>query len=218
MRSILLLLFVLFSAGVHAQMDLKKAADSASYAIGVKIANAYVKQGMKSINGLIVSRAIDDVLIHTKSKFTEEQADLAIVKITNPQIAKTIQAGRKFLADNKLKPGVQTTTSGLQYKVVTKGGGIKPTLTDTVTAHYTGRLTDGTEFDSSYKRDEPITFDLLKVIRGWTEGLQLMTEGSKYKFYVPYTLAYGIMDRPRIPAGSVLIFDVELIKVVKKLN
>ena len=104
----------------------------------------------------------------------------------------------------------------MQYEVINEGTGAKPTLADTVTAHYAGRLLDGKEFDSSYKRSNPITFDLPKVIKGWGEGFQLMTPGSKYKFYIPYSLGYGTTDRPRIPRGSTLIFDVDLISVKKK--
>ena len=124
-----------------------------------------------------------------------------------------MELGKEFLEQNKKKDGVQVTPSSLQYKVIKEGVGQQPTASDSVEVHYKGTLTDGTEFDSSYKRNETITFPLNGVISGWTEGLQLMKEGAKYQFYIPPHLAYGSRDLPGIPAHSVLIFDVELIKV-----
>jgi FKBP-type peptidyl-prolyl cis-trans isomerase len=123
-------------------------------------------------------------------------------------------AGRKFLEENAKKAGVKTTSSGLQYKVITEGAGRKPKATETVTVHYRGTLIDGTEFDSSYKRGEPISFGLNRVIAGWTEGLQLMPTGSKYEFYIPYNLAYGERGAGGvIPPYATLIFEVELLGV-----
>lgn len=125
-------------------------------------------------------------------------------------------AAAEFLKKNKTEKGVKVTDSGLQYKVVKEGKGEKPTATDTVKVHYKGTLIDGTEFDSSYKRNEPVTFKANKVIPGWTEALQLMTPGSKYTLYLPPELAYG--DRgapPAIEPGALLIFDVELVEIVK---
>jgi FKBP-type peptidyl-prolyl cis-trans isomerase len=123
-------------------------------------------------------------------------------------------AGKKFLEDNAKKAGVKTTSSGLQYKVITEGTGQKPQATETVTVHYRGTLIDGTEFDSSYKRGEPISFGLNRVIAGWTEGLQLMPTGSKYEFYIPYNLAYGERGAGGvIPPYATLIFEVELLGV-----
>jgi FKBP-type peptidyl-prolyl cis-trans isomerase len=123
-------------------------------------------------------------------------------------------AGEKFLAENGKKPTVKTTASGLEYEVITEGKGKKPSATDNVTVHYKGTTIDGTEFDSSYGRGEPATFPLNAVIPGWTEGVQLMPEGSKYKFYIPSTLAYGEDGAGgKIGPNETLIFEVELIKI-----
>jgi FKBP-type peptidyl-prolyl cis-trans isomerase FklB len=122
--------------------------------------------------------------------------------------------GKKFLDENAQKEGVQVTPSGLQYKVIEEGYGTKPKATETVTVHYRGTLIDGSEFDSSYKRGQPISFALNRVIAGWTEGLQLMKTGAKYAFYIPYNLAYGERGMGDvIPPYATLIFEVELLKV-----
>ncbi len=121
--------------------------------------------------------------------------------------------GQKFLAENKGKDGVQTTESGLQYKVLTMGDGAKPAATDTVKVHYAGKLLDGTEFDSSYARNEPISFALNRVIPGWTEGVQLMPIGSKFIFYIAPELGYGEAGGGPIPPNSTLIFEVELLDI-----
>ena len=126
-------------------------------------------------------------------------------------------AGSKFLEENAQKEGVKVTASGLQYVVEKEGEGAQPTAEDEVTVHYTGRLLDGTVFDSSVNRGEPATFPLNRVIPGWTEGVQLMKEGGKYVFFIPSDLAYGPQGVPgAIPPHSTLIFEVELIKVIKK--
>jgi FKBP-type peptidyl-prolyl cis-trans isomerase FklB len=125
------------------------------------------------------------------------------------------EAGEKFLAENAKKEGVKTLPSGVQYKVIKEGNGAIPTDTSVVKVNYEGRLIDGTVFDSSYKRGEPATFPLQQVIAGWTEGLQLMQEGAKYRFFIPYRLAYGEGGAgAQIPPFAALIFDVELIQVV----
>ncbi len=121
--------------------------------------------------------------------------------------------GQKFLAENKGKDGVQITESGLQYKVLTMGDGAKPAATDTVKVHYAGKLLDGTEFDSSYARNEPISFALNRVIPGWTEGVQLMPIGSKFIFYIAPELGYGEAGGGPIPPNSTLIFEVELLDI-----
>lgn len=123
--------------------------------------------------------------------------------------------GIAFLEKNKTDKDVKTTPSGLQYKVIKKGTGAHPKATDTVRVHYKGVLINGTEFDSSYKRNAPAEFPLNRVISGWTEGLQIMEEGATYKFFIPSALAYGNRSLPGIPANSTLIFDVELLKILK---
>lgn len=126
-----------------------------------------------------------------------------------------LEKGQQFLAENAKKEGVKTTSSGLQYEVIKEGAGKSPKATDTVLVHYKGTLLDGTEFDSSYSRNEPISFPLNRVIPGWTEGVQLMKEGAKYKFFIPSNLAYGSTGTPGGPIGpnETLVFEVELLKV-----
>lgn len=191
--------------------------DSASYAVGVSVANFYSQQGMSTINSKMVARAIEDVLGKKPVLLTDQQCNAVMMKLMNDaQESKAkgqIEAGEKFLADNAKRAGVQTTASGLQYEVLTPGNGAKPAETDTVTVNYMGTLINGQEFDNSYKRGKPISFPLNGVIRGWTEGVQLMPVGSKYKFYIPYQLGYGTSEAGSIPAGSTLIFEVELLEI-----
>lgn len=199
---------------------LKNLTDSASYAIGLSVANFYAQQGIRQLNPSIVSRAINDVLTGKKALLDDYQANTVMMRcISQANEAKAkpnISAGEKYLAQNKTRPGVKSTASGLQYEVVTEGSGPKPTAADTVTVHYKGTLIDGTEFDNSFKRGQPISFAVSGVIRGWTEALQLMSEGSKYKLYIPYQLGYGTNEVGSIPAGSALLFEVELLKVTRK--
>jgi FKBP-type peptidyl-prolyl cis-trans isomerase FklB len=201
---------------------LKNLNDSASYAIGLSVINFYKQQGITSLNTALVSKAINDALANRKLLLTDEQANSCVMTLMNQkQEAKsktTIVEGQKFLAQNKNKPGVQTTASGLQYEVITQGTGPKPTVNDSVEVNYVGTLINGNEFDNSYKRGQSITFLVTGVIKGWTEALQLMNAGSKYKLYIPYELAYGTNDvgNGSIPGGSVLVFEVELLRVVGK--
>ncbi|MGZ3839904.1 MAG: FKBP-type peptidyl-prolyl cis-trans isomerase [Flavisolibacter sp.] len=195
---------------------LKTLNDSVSYAIGMNVAKFYSQQGINHLNATEVARAINDVSGKKTCLLSEEQANLSVMRMLNPTVFKTIEAGERFLAQNKTKPGVKTTTSGLQYEVITEGKGRKPLATDTVEVNYAGTLLDGTEFDNSYKRGAPISFPLNGVIKGWTEALQLMPQGSKYKLYIPYQLAYGMNDNGPIPGGSLLIFEVELLNIKGK--
>ena len=200
--------------------SLKTLEDSASYAIGVSVANFYSQQGLKNLNSSIVAKAISDVYSNKKPLLDESTGNSVVMKCMNnaqSQKAKpNIEAGEAFLVKNKSNPAVKTTPSGLQYEVITQGTGPKPSATDTVVAHYKGSLLNGTEFDNSYKRGEPITIPVNHVIPGWTEALQLMPVGSKYKLYIPYQLAYGPNDNGPIPGGSVLIFEVELLSIKGK--
>jgi FKBP-type peptidyl-prolyl cis-trans isomerase len=193
---------------------LKTENDSLSYAIGLSVVNFYRQQGI-NLNTALVTKACNDVLGNKKPLLTEDQANLLFMCHSNPQLCSYVKEGDKFLVENKRKPSVKTTASGLQYEVLTQGTGIKPTATDTVTVNYVGTLTNGNEFDNSYKRGQPASFPLDHVIKGWTEGLQLMPVGSKYKFYIPYQLGYNLNEMGAIPAGSVLIFEVELLDVKK---
>jgi FKBP-type peptidyl-prolyl cis-trans isomerase len=199
---------------------LKSLVDSASYAIGLSVANFYSQQGMKDVNIDMMARAISDVYNKRKPLLDENAANSCVMKIMssaqNSKAKPNIEAGEAFLTKNKTNPNVKTTASGLQYEVITEGTGPKPSATDTVVAHYKGALLNGTEFDNSYKRGEPLTIPVGRVIPGWTEGLQLMPVGSKYKFYIPYQLAYGLNDNGPIPGGSVLIFEVELVGIKGK--
>ena len=146
---------------------------------------------------------------YVQKRQAEQQAESAAAGADN------LAEGQKFLAENKGKEGVQTTASGLQYKVLTMGDGAKPVATDTVKVHYSGKLLDGTEFDSSYARNEPISFALNRVIPGWTEGVQLMPIGSKFEFYIAPELAYGEGGGGPIPPNSTLVFEVELLDIEK---
>ncbi len=198
---------------------LKNEADSVSYAVGISVANFYKQQGITKLNTGLISRAINDILGGKKPLLDDAAANQCMNNYMNKAQAQkskpAIEAGEKFLAKNKTKAGVITTGSGLQYEVITEGTGAQPVATDSVTCHYKGTLLDGTVFDNSYDRGAPITFYLSGVIRGWTEGVQLMKEGAKYRFYIPYELAYGPNDYGPIPGGSMLTFDVELLKVIK---
>ncbi|MDQ8935913.1 FKBP-type peptidyl-prolyl cis-trans isomerase [Acinetobacter rudis] len=152
--------------------------------------------------------------------YTDEELQAASVELQKElekkqktELQQSDASAEKFLSENAKKPGVITTASGLQYKVIKEGTGKQPTADSMVTVHYTGKLINGTEFDSSYKRNEPAVFPLKGVIPGWTEGLQLMKEGGKATLYIPAKLGYGAQSSAQIPANSTLIFDVELVKV-----
>lgn len=203
------------------QPVLKTLNDSASYAIGYSLASFYKTQGVQNLNTSLVTKAINDVLGNKQALCDDNTANSIVTgylnKLSEEKSKTTIESGRAYLAKNKARAGVQTTASGLQYEVITQGTGLKPAAVDSVTVHYRGTLIDGTPFDNSYDRGEPVTFPLNRVIRGWTEGLQLMSVGSKYKLFIPYQLAYGTHDQGQIPGGSTLVFEVELLDV-KKAN
>ncbi len=208
----------------HPKASLKTSVDSVSYAIGLNTGIGY-KENLAQFPGEDKPN-IDDMIagfvagLHGDTTMSREQAMTVIQtyfqNAEKAESAKAIAEGEAFLAENKTKEGVITTESGLQYKVEKMGEGEKPTADSKVTVHYTGKLLDGTVFDSSVERGEPTTFGVGQVIKGWTEGLQLMPVGSKFTFYIPSELAYGERAAGQlIKPNSTLVFDVELIEVEK---
>lgn len=199
--------------------------DSISYVLGQEVGGYYLSQEIavntdEFMQGFVdafkktsaMDQATKDRLIQQFQ--TEQQAKMQAV--AGKKSAENKTKGTAFLEENKKKEGVVTTASGLQYKIVKQGQGVNPKATDVVKVHYHGTLIDGTVFDSSVQRNEPATFPLNRVIPGWTEGVQLMTPGSKFTFYIPSNLAYGDREAGAIAPGSTLIFEVELIEVNPK--
>lgn len=195
--------------------------DKLSYAWGMALGQQLRAMGVEKLEKNDFDEAVDAAFNGKDTKLSPEEANKLIQEylqeLTAKKAAEIRAVGDKFLAENSKKEGVKVTASGLQYIVEKEGTGAQPTAEDEVTVHYTGKLLDGTVFDSSVSRGEPATFPLNRVIPGWTEGVQLMKEGGKYTFFIPSDLAYGPQGVPNaIPPHSTLIFDVELIKVVKK--
>ncbi len=199
--------------------------DKLSYALGIGIGSQLAGMGAKELNIDDFAQAIKDVISGSELKVDNAEAQTLVQNFFQEQEAKqqaaaaeagkvAKAAGEAFLAENGKKEGVVTLPSGLQYQVLKEGNGKKPSATDQVVCHYEGTLIDGTVFDSSYKRNQPATFGLNQVIAGWTEGVQLMQEGAKYRFFIPYNLAYGERGAgAQIPPFAALVFDVELIEV-----
>jgi FKBP-type peptidyl-prolyl cis-trans isomerase FklB len=195
-----------------------------SYGIGMDIGSNLKRESI-DVDPDLLGKGLKDSYVGGKTLLTEDQARQAIADFQQAQMAKKAEAmkalseknkaeGEKFLAENAKKAGVKTLPSGLQYMEITPGKGKSPTASDTVTTHYKGTLIDGTEFDSSYQRGEPATFPVSGVIPGWTEALQLMKEGAKWKLFLPANLAYGERGAgPDIGPNAALIFEVELISV-----
>ncbi len=205
-----------FSA-IKAQ-DLKTEKDSVSYSLGVLIGQNLTKQGLADIDVALFSKAFQDALAGKPTLLQPVSANKCVNDFTNKAKEankKTAMAeGTAFLAKNAEKPGVITLPSGLQYEVITDGTGAIPKSTDKVKVHYTGKLLDGTTFDSSVDRGEPIVFPVTGVIQGWIEALQLMKVGSKWKLYIPQNLAYGERGAgAQIGPYSTLVFDVELLGI-----
>jgi FKBP-type peptidyl-prolyl cis-trans isomerase len=201
-------------------VQLKTSLDSLSYAIGVLDASFFKQQGIDKLNYAILSSAIQSVIEGKPTLLSPQQADQTlrtqIQQASGKKVAPEITAGKQFCSDNKKRPEVKETASGLQYEVIKLGTGPMPKDTNTVKVHYTGSLINGTKFESSRDRGEPVEFPLNRVIPGWTEGLQLMPVGSQFKFVIPYNLAYGTQGSPpTIPGGATLVFDVELLEIVK---
>jgi FKBP-type peptidyl-prolyl cis-trans isomerase FklB len=203
------------------KMELKTEKDSVSYSLGVNIAGNLMNQGFEDIDLNIMMEAMQDIYAKRTGKMSPEQAQGYLqnymASLQQRINEKYLKEGQEFLAANAKKQGIQITASGLQYEVIKMGTGPKPSATSVVNTHYHGTLIDGTVFDSSVERGAPISFGLNQVIKGWTEGLQLMPEGSKFRFYIPQELAYGARPQPggKIKPYMALIFDVELIKIEK---
>lgn len=233
-KTILFALIVLTTCNLFAQSRKKSSAskpapavaklnnqtDSLSYSIGIMVASFYKQQGITNINDTLVNKAIKDKMSGDSTLLTEQQCNQVLMgfieKAKADKAAAAKKQGEAFLSSNKTKPGVVTTASGLQYLVLKQGTGPKPAINDKVKCDYEGRLIDGTIFDSSIKQGKPIEFAVNGVIAGWTEALQLMNTGSKYRLFIPSNLAYGDQQMGAdIKPGSTLIFDVDLIEIVK---
>lgn len=213
--TVLFLLFFSIISGLWAQNQ-KSKMDSVSYNLGILIAQNLMRQGLGEVNPTELAKGVADALAGVNVDLAK--CNESVSEYIQAQQAKkfegNIAEGKKFLEENKKRPGVVTTASGLQYEVLKPGAGAKPTQNDKVTVHYHGTLLDGTIFDSSVQRGQPATFGVTQVIQGWVEGLQLMPLGSKYKFYIPYDLGYG--DRGaggEIGPYATLVFEVELLKI-----
>lgn len=217
--------------GAAAPVAPKTQQEKASYAIGANIGKGMKKDGVV-IDTKMLSRGLNDAITGKKLAMTDEEMQAALTTLSN-EVKTRLEAeakaaaeankkvGEDFLAANKTKDGVVTLPSGLQYKILTEGTGPKPTATDQVVCNYRGSLIDGTEFDNSYKRGQPATFPVDKVIKGWTEALQLMPVGSKWQLFIPSNLAYGERGAGQrgadvIPPNSALIFEVELVSIKEK--
>ena len=223
---ITIILSITFLLGVcyaDEKLELKDQKDKESYSLGYQFGQNLKTQGV-DINIDVYTSGIKDALGGKEPKMSREEIRATITglqqrlqaarqKELKEMAAKNVEEGKKFLAENQKKGGIKTLPSGLQYKIIAEGSGKMPKAEDTVTVNYKGTLIDGTEFDSSYKRGEPATFKVNGVIKGWTEALQLMKEGSKWQLFIPSELGYGERGQGRIPPNSTLIFEVELISI-----
>ena len=221
------ILFLASQVGAEENLVLKNQKDKVSYIIGMEIGKNFKKQSI-DIDPDILTRGIKDAISGGKPLLTEQEIQENMVTFQKEMMAKQEELAKKlgennkkegeaFLAENKKKDGVKTLPSGLQYKVTKAGTGKKPKLTDTVMTHYRGTLIDGTEFDSSYRRGQPVSFPVTGVIPGWTEALQLMEEGAKWQLFIPPNLAYGERGAGRdIGPNATLIFEIELVSIQEK--
>lgn len=234
MKKQILLLFALFSClsitvaqnktktssptkNVKTNNEIKKM-DSLSYSLGVLLAQNIKTLGLEKLSSEDIAKGIDDVLNDRETTISVNDANSMvsneIAMINEKKSGPVKEEGIKFLEENAKKPGVKTTASGLQYEIITSGTGATPKPTDEVTTNYRGTLINGKQFDSSYDRGEPAKFPVNRVIPGWTEALQMMKEGDKWRLFIPYNLAYGERGAGQdIPPFATLIFDIELIKV-----
>lgn len=203
---------------------LKTQKEKVSYSIGLDIGRNFMERGI-DINTDLLLQGIKDAFSGATPSMTDSEMREVMTAFQTEMMAKMEAASKKaaeknkkegetFLVENKKKPGVVTLSSGLQYKILVDGKGKKPALKDTVTAHYRGTLIDGTEFESSYKQGQPMTFAVSRMIKGWTEVLQLMRVGSKWQVFIPASLAYGDRGQSReIGPNATLVFEIELIEV-----
>lgn len=194
-----------------------------SYSVGYQVGSDFKRQGMEINPGLLL-KGVQDALSAQEPLLSEKEMSDTLVEVQKKvsaleeakgkvQAEKNLKDGQAFLGENAKKEGMQTLPSGLQYRILKEGEGKKPAALDTVTVHYRGTLTDGTEFDSSYRRNEPAVFRIDRIIAGWTEALQLMKEGAKWQLFIPPHLAYGNKKSGRIEANSTLVFELELLSV-----
>lgn len=214
--------FSLIACKQSPKADLSTDKGKLSYTIGQQIGRQMKGQNL-DIDTDTLAASIADALAGKESKMKPEEMQAAMMKAQQSMTEKMAAQGKEnkekgdqYLAQNKTKDGVKTTASGIQYQVIKPGTGKSPKATDMVKVHYVGTLIDGTEFDSSVKRGEPAQFPLNQVIRGWTEGVQLMKVGEKTRFVIPSDLAYGPEGRPGIPPNSVLVFEIELLEISKR--
>jgi FKBP-type peptidyl-prolyl cis-trans isomerase FklB len=215
------LLFDICLAGEN--LDLKDKKARLSYSVGYQIGGDFLRQG-KDINPNVLLKGIQDALASTEPLMTQKEMRTTLINLQKAvaaaqekkmmaQAQKNLAEGLAFLEENEKKEGIKTLSNGLQYKIITEGSGKTPGETDTVMVHYRGILIDGTEFDSSYKRNKPATFRVDRVIAGWTKALQLMKEGAKWQLFIPPKLGYGNKRAGNIEPNSTLIFEVKLISV-----
>jgi len=225
LKLIVLLGFLFLVNQVNAQetLVLKNQKDKVSYIIGMDIGNNLKKQSI-DIDPNILAKGLKDALTSAKPLLTEKEIQETMTAFQKEMMAKKEEVakqnkkdGETFLTENKKKEGVKTLPSGLQYKVIKVGTGKKPKSTDTVTVHYRGTLINGTEFDSSYKRGQTVSFQVSGVIPGWTEALQVMEEGAKWQLFIPSNLAYGEKGAGNvIGPNATLIFEIELVSIQEK--
>lgn len=219
------LVVISFQAVSGQELDFGKESVREAYSVGVNIGRGLVTQGIEDIDQTALLKGLSDAVAQKETSMTQDEMQTTLVALSRKiqdiqskkrkkEAAENAKKGAEFLASNKKRPEVLTTNTGLQYEIIKSGAGASPKPTDKVSVHYKGTLIDGTEFDSSYKRNKPSAFPVNRVIKGWTEGLQLMSPGSKFKFYIPSDLAYGQNGSRSIPPNSALIFEVELLEVM----
>ena len=223
MIAVLSILFLVSQVNAEERLVLKNQKEKVSYIIGMDIGNNLKRQSI-DIDTNILAKGVKDAFSGSQPLLTEQEIRETMTAFRKEMMAKQEEVAKKnkkdgevFLAENKKKEGVKTLPSGLQYKVIRVGIGKKPKLTDSVTTHYRGTLINGTEFDSSYRRGQPISFQVNGVIPGWTEALQLMEEGAKWQLFIPSNLAYGERGAGRdIGPNATLVFEIELLSIEEK--